>query len=163
MKKSPINTRASACPFDAHRSSSELPGPWGLPGGFSSSSMSNAFKTRLPVLPLEVPDLTDEVTPKVEVLKDMVEYQQGAIVSRTIMDKPQGTATLFAFSEGEGLSEHTTPYDALVQVMDGEVEVTIGGEASHLDEGEIIVMPADIPHALRALGRFKMLLVMIKT
>ena len=106
--------------------------------------------------------MTDEVTPKVEVLKAMVEYQDGAVVSRTIMDKPQGTVTLFAFAEGEGLSEHTTPYDALVQVMDGEVEITIGGKAFHLDEGEIIVMPADIPHALRALGRFKMLLVMIK-
>ena len=107
--------------------------------------------------------MTDAVTPKVEILKALVEYQEGAIVSRTIMDKPQGTVTLFAFSEGEGLSEHTTPCEALVQVLDGESEVTIGGEAFHLDEGEIIVMPADIPHALRALGRFKMLLVMIKT
>ena len=107
--------------------------------------------------------MTDEVTPKIEVLKDMVEYQQGAIVSRTIMDKPQGTVTLFAFSDGEGLSEHTTPYDALVQVMDGEAEIIIGGKTFHLDEGEMIVMPADVPHALKALGRFKMLLVMIKT
>lgn len=107
--------------------------------------------------------MTDEVTPKVEALKEMVEYQEGAVVSRTIMDKPQGTVTLFAFAEGEGLSEHTTPFDALVQVMDGEVEITIGGEGFHLGEGEMIVMPADIPHALRALGRFKMLLVMVKT
>ncbi len=106
--------------------------------------------------------MTDEVTPKVEVLKTMVEYQEGAIVSRTLMDKPKGTVTLFAFAEGEGLSEHTTPYDALVQVMDGEVEITIGGKAFHLGEGEMIVMPADIPHALRALSRFKMLLVMVK-
>ncbi len=106
--------------------------------------------------------MTDEVTPKVEVLKAMVEYQEGAIVSRTLMDKPKGTVTLFAFAEGEGLSEHTTPYDALVQVMDGEVEIIIGGEKFHLDEGDMIVMPADIPHALRALGRFKMLLVMVK-
>ncbi len=106
--------------------------------------------------------MTDEVTPKVEILKEMVEYQEGAVVSRTIMDKPQGTVTLFAFAEGEGLSEHTTPYDALVQVMDGEVEITIGGKAFHLGEGEMIVMPAEIPHALRALGRFKMLLVMVK-
>jgi quercetin dioxygenase-like cupin family protein len=106
--------------------------------------------------------LTDKVTPKVEVLKDMVEYQEGAVVSRTIIDKPQGTVTLFAFAEGEGLSEHTTPYDALVQVMDGKVEITIGSKAYSLDEGEMIVMPADIPHALRALSRFKMLLVMVK-
>ena len=106
--------------------------------------------------------MTDEVTPKVEVIKGMVEYQDGAIVSKTIIDKSHGTVTLFAFAEGEGLSEHTTPYDALVQVMDGEMEITIGGKAFHLDEGEMIVMPADIPHALRALGRFKMLLVMVK-
>jgi quercetin dioxygenase-like cupin family protein len=92
----------------------------------------------------------------------MVEYQKGSIVSRTIIDKPQGTVTLFAFGEGEGLSEHTTPYDAMVQVLDGEVEIKIGDEVFHLDEGEMIVMPADIPHALRALGRFKMLLIMVK-
>ena len=92
----------------------------------------------------------------------MVEYQEGSVVSRTIIDKPQGTVTLFAFAEGEGLSEHTTPYDAMVHVIDGEVEITIGAEVFHLDEGEVIVMPADIPHALRALGRFKMLLIMVK-
>ena len=107
--------------------------------------------------------MNDKATPKVETLKNMVEYQEGAVVSRTIIDKPQGTVSLFAFAEGEGLSEHTTPYDALVQVLDGEVEITIGGEAFHLDEGETIVMPADVPHALRALGRFKMLLVMVKS
>ena len=106
--------------------------------------------------------MTDIVTPKVEALKDMVEYQEGSVVSRTIIDKPMGTVTLFAFGEGEGLSEHTTPYDALVQVLDGEVEITIGGEAFNLGEGEMIIMPAEIPHALRALGRFKMLLVMVK-
>jgi len=107
--------------------------------------------------------LNDKATPRVETLKNMVEYQEGAVVSRTIIDKPQGTVSLFAFTEGEGLSEHTTPYDALVQVLDGEVEITIGGEAFHLDEGETIIMPADVPHALRALGRFKMLLVMVKS
>lgn len=105
----------------------------------------------------------NKTTPKVETLKNMVEYQKGAVVSRTIIDKPQGTVSLFAFAEGEGLSEHTTPYDALVQVLDGEVEITIGGKAFHLDEGETIIMPADVPHALRALGRFKMLLVMVKS
>ena len=107
--------------------------------------------------------MKDKATPKVETLKNMVEYQEGTVVSRTIIDKPQGTVSLFAFTEGEGLSEHATPYDALVQVLDGEVEITIGGEAFHLEEGETIVMPADVPHALRALGRFKMLLVMVKT
>ena len=79
--------------------------------------------------------MNDKATPKVEALKDMVEYQEGAVVSRTIIDKPQGTVSLFAFAEGEGLSEHTTPYDALVQVLDGEVEITIGGEAFQLDVG----------------------------
>ena len=103
------------------------------------------------------------ITPKVETLKNMVVYQEGAVVSRTIIDKPQGTVSLFAFAEGEGLSEHTTPYDALVQVLDGEVEITIGGETFHLDEGKMIVMPANVPHALRALGHFKMLLVMVKS
>jgi len=125
--------------------------------------MSNAYYTRSPVLPQEVQDLNDKATPRVETLKDMVVYQEGAVVSRTIIDKPQGTVSLFAFAEGEGLSEHTTPYDALVQVLDGEVEITIGGEAYRLVEGETIIMPADVPHALRALGRFKMLLVMVKS
>jgi quercetin dioxygenase-like cupin family protein len=124
--------------------------------------MSNAYNKRPPVLPQEVLDLTDIATPKVEALKEMVEYQEGAVVSRTIIEKPKGTVTLFAFAEGEGLSEHTTPYDALVQVLDGEVEITIGGESFRLGEGEMIIMPADVPHALRALGRFKMLLVMVK-
>ena len=106
--------------------------------------------------------MTKQTNSKVNVLKDMVEYQEGSVVSRTIIDKPQGTVTLFAFAEGEGLSEHTTPYDAMVHVIDGEVEITIGAEVFHLDEGKVIVMPADIPHALRALGRFKMLLIMVK-
>lgn len=161
MKKFLSESRASACPFDACRSGFEPPGPWVFPEGFSFP-MSNAYNTRPPVIPQEEPDLTDNVTPKVEALKDMVEYQEGAVVSRTIMEKPKGTVTLFAFAEGEGLSEHTTPYDALVQVLDGEVEITIGGESFNLDEGEMIIMPADVPHALRALGRFKMLLVMVK-
>ena len=104
----------------------------------------------------------DSATPKVEALKKMVEYQEGAIVSRTIIEKPKGTVTLFAFAEGEGLSEHTTSYDALVQVLDGEVEITIGSESFRLGEGEMIIMPAEVPHALRALSRFKMLLVMVK-
>ena len=107
--------------------------------------------------------MTDKTTPRVEAIKDMVEYQEVAVVSRTIIDKPQGVVTLFAFSEGEGLSEHTTPFDALVQVLEGEVEITIGGKAFHLEEGEMIMMPANVPHALRALGPFKMLLVMVKT
>ncbi len=93
----------------------------------------------------------------------MVAFQAGAIVSRTVIDKPAGTLTLFAFDRGQGLSEHTAPYDALVQVLDGEAEVTISGKDSLVKSGEIIIMPANVPHALRAVQKFKMLLVMIKS
>jgi len=106
--------------------------------------------------------MADSVSPKVEKVKDMIVYQEGAVVSRTIIDKPVGTVTLFAFDEGEGLSEHTTPYDAMVHILDGEVEITIGGEPYSLGDGEMIVMPADIPHALRAVTRYKMLLTMVR-
>ena len=93
---------------------------------------------------------------------ELVGYQDGAVVSRTIVDKPVGTVTLFAFAEGQGLSEHTAPYDALVQILDGQAEVTIAGAAYRLKAGELIIMPADQPHALRALTGFKMLLTMIR-
>jgi quercetin dioxygenase-like cupin family protein len=91
-----------------------------------------------------------------------VEYQQDAVVSRTLLDKKAGTVTLFAFDAGQGLSEHTVPYDALVQVIDGEAEVTISGKTVTVKQGEMVVMPAGKPHALRAIKQFKMLLVMIK-
>ena len=96
-------------------------------------------------------------------LVDMVSYQDGAVVSRTLIDKKTGTVTLFAFGEGQGLSEHTAPFDALVQVLDGEAEITIAGKPYHLDAGEIIVMPAGVPHALKAARRFKMMLTMIRS
>ena len=92
-----------------------------------------------------------------------VEYQQNAVVSRTLLDKKTGTVTLFAFDAGQGLSEHTAPFDAMVQVLDGETEVTIQGKAVMVKQGETIVLPAGKPHALRAIKRFKMLLVMIKS
>ena len=92
-----------------------------------------------------------------------VEYQQDAVVSRTLLDKKTGTVTLFAFDAGQGLSEHTAPFDAMVQVLDGETEVTIQGKAVMVKQGEMIVLPAGKPHALRAIKRFKMLLVMIKS
>jgi quercetin dioxygenase-like cupin family protein len=85
------------------------------------------------------------------------------VVSRTIIDKPAGTLTLFAFGEGQGLSEHTAPYDALVYILDGEAEITISGKSNLVKRGEMLIMPADKPHALRAVKRFKMLLVMIKS
>lgn len=96
-------------------------------------------------------------------LADLIDYQEGAIVSRTIIDKKTGTVTLFAFDEGQGLSEHTAPFDAMVYLVDGEAEVTIAGKANRLGEGEMIVMPANEPHAIRAISRFKMLLVMMRS
>ena len=96
-------------------------------------------------------------------LVDLIEYQEGSVVSRTIIDKETGTVTLFAFDKGQGLSEHTAPFDALVHTLDGEVEVTISGKTFPLKKGEMIIMPANKPHALKATKRFKMLLTMIKT
>ena len=96
-------------------------------------------------------------------LVDLVAYQGGAVVSRTIIDKKAGTITLFAFDEGQGLSEHTAPFDALVFLLDGEAEISISGKPFHLREGEMIIMPANQPHALKALKRFKMLLTMIRS
>lgn len=95
-------------------------------------------------------------------MADMVTYQEGSVVSRTIVDKKSGTATLFAFAQGEGLSEHRAPFDALVYVLDGEAEVTFAGKSFPLKEGEVLLMPANKPHALKATRRFKMLLVMIR-
>ena len=104
----------------------------------------------------------EKIAAKVLKLVDLVSYQEGAVVSRTIVDEKAGTVTLFAFAEGEGLSEHTAPYDALVHIVDGEVEITITGRAFRLKEGEIIIMPANSPHALKAIREFKMILTMIK-
>ena len=98
----------------------------------------------------------------VEKLDEMVGYQKQSVVSRTIIDKPVGTISLFAFDEDEGLSEHTAPYDALVFVYDGEAVVTISGKDYAVGKGETIIMPAGEPHALRADTPFKMMLVMIR-
>ena len=95
-------------------------------------------------------------------LANLAGYQEGAVVSRTVVDKPVGTITAFAFDIGEGLSEHTAPYDALVQILDGEAEVNIEGKIQTVSAGEIVIMPANRPHSLRAVKRFKMLLVMIR-
>lgn len=100
---------------------------------------------------------------KVKALDGLIGYQTGAVVSRTVIDKPAGTVTLFAFDQGQGLSEHTAPFDALVNVIDGEAEITISGKPSLVKQGEMLIMPANDPHALRALTRFKMMLVMIKS
>jgi quercetin dioxygenase-like cupin family protein len=96
-------------------------------------------------------------------LAKLVDYQAGAVVSRTLSDKTAGTITIFAFDAGHGLSEHSAPYDAFVYAIDGEVEVTLGGEKHRVIEGQMIIMPANVPHALRAVTPFKMLLVMIRS
>jgi quercetin dioxygenase-like cupin family protein len=95
-------------------------------------------------------------------LSEFVDYQEGSVVSKTLIDKETGTVTLFAFDEGEGLSEHTAPYDALLQIIDGEALIEISDKKYNLKAGEMIVMPANDPHALQAENRFKMMLVMIK-
>jgi len=96
-------------------------------------------------------------------LKDHVLYGEGAVVSRTILKRPTGTLTLFAFDRGQELSEHTAPFDAVVQVLDGEAELIIGGQPVCAREGEMVIMPANIPHAVKAASRFKMLLTMIRS
>ena len=93
----------------------------------------------------------------------LVDYQEGSVVSRAIIDKSSGTCTLFAFDEGQGLSEHTAPFDALVYILDGEAEISISRQVNRLNEGKMIIMPANKPHALRAIKKFKMMLVMIKS
>jgi quercetin dioxygenase-like cupin family protein len=94
-------------------------------------------------------------------IRGLVDYQPGAVVSRMLVFKPTGTITLFAFDEGQGLSEHTAPYDAIVTVLEGTARVTIREQEFALDEGELIIMPANVPHAVSATSRFKMELVMI--
>lgn len=96
-------------------------------------------------------------------LAGLVDYQDGAVVSRTLAKKDTGTMTVFAFDKGEGLSEHTAPFDATVQVLDGSVDITISGETYRVSAGEMIIMPADEPHGLKAPEKFKMLLTMIRS
>jgi quercetin dioxygenase-like cupin family protein len=97
-----------------------------------------------------------------EALADLVEYQQGAVVSRVLLKNQGGVVTLFAFGEGEGLTEHSTPHDATVLVLDGRMRVTIGQEVHALSAGEIMQLPASVPHALQGDGPFKMLLTILK-
>ena len=99
---------------------------------------------------------------KAQELAELVAYSQDAVVSKTILDKPAGTITLFAFDKGQKLSEHTAPYDAVVQILDGQALLTIGGKDIQVPAGQIIIMPADVPHAVAAEERFKMLLTMIR-
>ncbi len=100
---------------------------------------------------------------KVTNITDLVDYQEGSVVSRAIIKKETGTVTLFAFDEGQELSEHSTPYDALVYVVEGETEFSISGTPYPLRAGEMLILPANEPHALKAVKRNKMLLVMIRS
>ena len=95
-------------------------------------------------------------------LKDLVSYQTGSVVSRTLIDKSVGTVTVFAFDHGQGLSEHTAPFDAFVQIIEGTADITIDGYLHTVKEGEMIIMPANRPHSLKANPQFKMLLTMIR-
>lgn len=105
----------------------------------------------------------ERAEPQVANVAHMIDYQKGSVVSREIISKKTGTITLFAFDEGEGLSEHTAPFDALVYLLEGEAEITISGKPFRLKQGEMIIMPAHQPHALAALKKFKMLLIMIRS
>ena len=105
----------------------------------------------------------DHDQPEVTRLLDLASYQDGAVVSRVVLKRDTGSVTLFAFDAGQELSEHTTPYDALVQILDGEAALTIGGRPYRLGAGDMIVMPARQPHAVKAISRFKMLLTMIRS
>ncbi len=104
-----------------------------------------------------------DLTEKVLCAAGLVDYQEGSVVSREILKKGTGTVTVFAFDAGQGLSEHTAPFDAMVHVLDGEAEITIAGTARTVSAGDIIIMPANKPHALSAVQRFKMMLIMIRS
>ncbi|MCE5213455.1 MAG: cupin domain-containing protein [Methanobacterium sp.] len=107
--------------------------------------------------------MSEELKNKVFKIVDLLEYQEGAVVSREIIRKDTGTVTIFAFDKGEGLSEHTAPFDAMVQVIDGKAEIIISGKKNIVNSGEMIIMPANDPHALNALEPFKMVLTMIRS
>ena len=105
-----------------------------------------------------------EATPKGEAfnLAEHIGYSSGSVVSKTMLKKDTGNITLFSFDAGQGLTEHTSPFDAVVQILDGKAEITIGGDSQMVQTGDLLIMPANISHALHATERFKMLLVMIR-
>ena len=107
--------------------------------------------------------MTEELKSVVINVEDLLDYQEGAVVSREIIRKETGTVTIFAFDQGEGLSEHSAPFDAMVQVIDGKAEITISGKKNVLERGDMIIMPADEPHALHAVEKYKMILTMIRS
>jgi len=105
----------------------------------------------------------EDLRGRVAKLVGLVSYQDGSVVSRQIINRKAGSVTLFAFDQGEGLSEHTTPFDALVQLLDGEAEIVVAGKPVTVKKGEAIIMPANEPHEVRAVSRFRMLLTMIRS
>lgn len=105
----------------------------------------------------------DKLTATALNLAELVDYQAGSVVSREIVNKKTGTVTVFSFDKGQGLSEHTAPFDAMVYILDGEAEVTIAGRPHRVNNGEMIIMPANQPHELKAMTRFKMALIMIRS
>ena len=111
----------------------------------------------------ESENIKNEIYSKPINLSGLIDYQNGAVVSRTLINKTSGTVTLFAFDTGQGLSEHTAPYDASVYILEGEAEVFISGKSNLVPKGNIIIMPANEPHAVKAKKSFKMLLIMIKS
>jgi len=107
--------------------------------------------------------MPEELKARTLKVENLIDYQEGAVVSKEIIRKGTGTVTIFAFGKGEGLSEHTAPFDAMVQVIDGKAEIIISGNKNILEKGDMIIMPANEPHALNALERFKMILTMIRS
>ncbi len=111
----------------------------------------------------DVPSKNDMPAAQALSLTSLVNYQDGAVVSRTLLKRPTGTLTLFAFDEGQGLSEHTSPFDAVAHILEGESEITISGKPVTTKSGEAVLLPANQPHGLRATTKFKMLLSMIRS
>ncbi len=107
--------------------------------------------------------MSEELKAKSFNTNDLIDYQENSVVSREIIKKETGTVTIFAFDKGEGLSEHTAPFDAMVQVIDGTAEIVISGNKNVVQKGEMIIMPGNVPHALNAVKRFKMVLTMIRS
>lgn len=106
--------------------------------------------------------MSEDLRGKAIKIAEFVEYQKGSVVSKELIGKKAGTVTLFAFDEGQGLSEHTSPYDAMVYILDGSAEIFIAGAKHDVVTGEMIIMPAGKPHSLKAAKRFKMMLVLIR-
>ena len=106
---------------------------------------------------------TERLSTQAVQLVDFVEYQKDSVVSKMVLNKKSGTVTLFAFDDGQSLSEHTAPFDALVQILDGETEIAISGKSFLVKKGEMFLMPANKPHALKAVKKFKMMLTMIRS